>query len=169
MSDRDEVIRLLGSIDASLRQIAKHFQPAAEVADDRELDSQYGDPVVKFNPRDWTGHNMKGRRMSECSPEFLDQLAGVFDYFAGQAEASGETTNSGKLVAPYKRKDAARARGWAKRLRSGWKPARAASSFGDVDTSTGELQDQPFEETSEWINEDPAAELTELTDADIPF
>lgn len=94
-----------------------------QIATDRDLDSQYGDPFIKAkDPRDWTGDSMLGRPFSECPPEYLDLLADRFDYFAEQAEAEGRTTSAGKPVAPYNRKDAARARGWAKRLRGGWKP-----------------------------------------------
>lgn len=181
MSDRDEVIKLLRSIDQRLARIEKQGAQAQgpEVADDRELDSQYGDPVVKFHPRDWTGGNYKGSPFSACPPDLLDQLAGAFDYFARKAEESGETTNAGKPVAPYKRKDAARARGWAKRLRAGWKPAQVASSFGNANAQTGELQDEPaapfddplpgdagFEDSAAWAAASP---LEELTADDIPF
>jgi hypothetical protein len=91
---------------------------AAAIASDKDLDGKYGDEEVRFNPKDWTGTSMKGKRMSKCPPEFLDLLAETFDYFAGEAEEKNETYN-GKPVAPYKRKSAARARGWAKRIREG--------------------------------------------------
>lgn len=123
--DRVEVVRLLRSIDSSLKDIARSLVKAApaEVADDRELDSQYGDPVVKFTPRDWTGDDYRDRRFSECPPDFLEMVANAFDYFAKKAEEADEKTSTGKPVAVYKRKDAARARGWAKRKREqGWKP-----------------------------------------------
>lgn len=115
----NQTIELLRSIDGSLKQLLRLQAKTAppEIADDRELDSQYGDPQVKFMPRDWTGDDYKGARMSECPAELLDMLAETFDYFARKAEESNELTSSGKPVAPYKRKDAARARGWAKRNR----------------------------------------------------
>src|SRR6185312_5752273 len=104
-------------IDASLKQLVAQQRATAPkaVADDRDLDSQYGNPVVKFSPRDWTGDRCTGRKMSDCPAPFLDLLAQTLDYFADQAEAKNELTTSGKPVAPYKRKDAARARGWALR------------------------------------------------------
>lgn len=123
-----EALDVLRSIDATLkamlalaqqRQVqARAAQPKA-VASDRDLDGKYGDPIVKFKPRDWTGPEFKNRRFSECPPEFLDQLAQAFDWFAEQAEARREMTDRGKPVADYKRQDAARARGWAKRVRDG--------------------------------------------------
>jgi len=89
-----------------------------EVASERDLDSQYGDELVRFNPRDWTGEPLKGRFMSECTPDFLDLLAAGHDYFC-QKNATDEKK------AGYERRSAARARGWAKRMRAGWKSARA--------------------------------------------
>lgn len=129
MASNDATNALL-SIDRTLKAILQELRNGsrssgaapADVADDRDLDGKWGDPEVKFNPRDWNGSSCKGFRMSECPAEFLDLLASTFDYFARKADESGETTAAGKPVAPYKRKDAARARGWAKRIRSGRKP-----------------------------------------------
>lgn len=117
----DEALVLLRSIDASLKQLVSQLRTAQPptVASDRDLDSEYGNPLVKFNPRDWTGETMKGARFSQCPAPFLDLLAETFDYFAKQAEANNELTNKGKPAAPYKRTDAARARGWAARVRAG--------------------------------------------------
>jgi hypothetical protein len=159
----EDMLKVLRSIDAKLGQLVRQSGAASvDVADDADLDGTYGNPKVNFNPRDWRGDSMKGVRFSECPAEFLDLLAGAFDYFARKAEESGETTTAGKPVAPYKRKDAARARGWAKRIRAGYA----------VDRSTGELTEgsanampaSTFDE-SEW----PAEPVTELTDNDIPF
>lgn len=127
MGSSDEAIALLRSIDASLKLLVKQ-QRTHVAADDRDLDSQYGNPEVKFNPRDWTGLSFKGRRMSECEPTFLLMLADTLDYFADKAEETDERTTSGKPVAPYKRKDAARARGWAKRIQDGKVPASATAN-----------------------------------------
>lgn len=119
MSDR--AIQLLESIDASLKQLLNQSRAAAPkpIASDRDLDGKYGDPVIKFNPRDWTGPSFKDRRMSECPADFLDLVAATSDYFAQKAESTNERTDAGKPVADYKRADAARARGWAKRIRDG--------------------------------------------------
>lgn len=148
----NETLRLLTSIDASLKTIARALVKTApaEIADDRELDSQYGDPEVKFNPRNWTGDDCKGRHMSECPPEFLDMLAETFDYFARRAEESNELTSNGKPVAVYKRKDAARARGWAKRNRErGWKPVPEPQFAGVTEGDGGDWpKDDGF--SSEW-------------------
>lgn len=121
MSASEETLILLRRIAVAVEKLASGgASSSGEVASDRDLDSQYGDPEVRLNkmPRDWTGPSYKGRKFSECPPELLDMLADMFEYFAKKAEESGETHN-GKPVAPYKRKDAARARGWAKRIRDG--------------------------------------------------
>lgn len=117
----DEALALLRSIDASLKElvaIARGRQPKP-VASDRDLDGKYGDPVVKFNPRDWTGPSCIGRHLSECPAPFLELLAETYDYFAKQADEKNERTDKGRPVSDYKRQDAARARGWVKRIREG--------------------------------------------------
>lgn len=143
MASSDDAIALLRSIDASLKQLVRQTVKSApvDVADDRDLDSQYGDPLVKFHPRDWTGEVCKGRKFSECPADFLDLLAETFDYFARKAEESDERTSTGKPVAPYKRKDAARARGWAKRIRNGYRAPAAVAAGGF---------DEPSDHNSEW-------------------
>lgn len=133
-----EIVALLTSIDASLkalvsRQGATQAAPsgAPAVASDRDLDSQYGDPEVKArDPRDWTGAPMKGLRFSQCPPEYLDMVADRLDYFCSQN--AGETEEDRKKI-KYQKLDAARARGWAARLRAGWKPAPAAEGWPDDD------------------------------------
>jgi hypothetical protein len=130
------------------------------VASDYDLDSEYGDPAVRKNPSRWTGADFAGCKMSECPPEYLDAVASLFDWMADkddEAGRNGETYLSKKTGQPvaksgaFKRKDAARARGWAKRKRDGWAapamnqrqaaPANAtqpkddyADNYGDDDT-----------------------------------
>jgi len=121
MPENPKAIDLLTSIDASLKVLVRMATANAPkpVADDADLDGKYGDPELRFNPRDWTGADFKGRHFSECPAELLEMAAETFDYFARQAEAKNELTDKGKPVAQYKRLDAARARGWAKRVREG--------------------------------------------------
>jgi hypothetical protein len=142
-ANAEDVIAALRSIDASLKTLVQLSQaragaarpatspatsapatrPAPAVAPDTDLDGEYGNPVIKAkDPRDWSGPTMNGRRLSECPAEYLDLLAARYDYFADQQELSNEQTTSGKPRAPYTRREAARARGWARRLRAGWKP-----------------------------------------------
>lgn len=124
----DEVLDVLRSVDATLKEmLALAKQRTAQtraasstaVATDRDLDGKYGDPVLKFDPRDWTGPRFKGRHFSECPPELLDLVAETFEFFGRQADEKHEVTDKGKPVGDYKRQDAARARGWAKRMREG--------------------------------------------------
>jgi hypothetical protein len=143
-----DILEVLRSVDGRLSNLVvlasmgpKSSAPC--IADDRDLDGKYGNPEVRFNPRDWTGESCKNRKMSECPAEFLDLLAETFDYFADQAEQSHELTTTGKPVAPYKRKDAARARGWAVRVRAhGQKTPSQAGPPGWADAPTDD--DVPF-------------------------
>ena len=118
---------LLATIDASLQELIRLTvstqNPATvtgAIADDRDLDSKFGDEVVRFVPRDWTGESFKGYAMSDCPPELLEMLAETYDYFAGKNE--GILTDKGKPKSDFDRRSARRARGWAKRLRDGYKP-----------------------------------------------
>jgi hypothetical protein len=139
-------IDLLASIDASLKKlvaIAERRQSirgggassSPAIAPDRDLDSQYGDEEIKGkDPRDWSGESMKGRRMSECPPEYLDMIAERYDYFAQKNDAEGKKDDRGRPKSNYDRRSAARARGWAARLRAGWKPpAPTPLDESDVD------------------------------------
>ena len=63
---------------------------------------------------------MQGRRFSECPPEYLDLVANRLDYFAGQND--GEPGPEAAKKARWNRLDASRARGWAARIRAGYKP-----------------------------------------------
>lgn len=86
----------------------------ARVASQSDLDSTYGDPIVKAkDPRDWAGDAMNGKHFSECPAEYLDLLADRYDYFAEREDDAKK--------AKYNRLDAARARGWAARIRDGYK------------------------------------------------
>lgn len=88
----------------------------AAVAPDFDLDGQWGDPEVRKDSPQWIkngGASYVGRKFSECPSDYLEALAAFFDWKAGKDEATGEPE---KLkYAGYARKDAARARGWAKR------------------------------------------------------
>lgn len=143
-----EALDVLRSIDASLKKLvrlAERRQSAAAgpvIASDRELDGRYGNPVIKFDPRDWSGESFKGAHMSQCPAEYLDMVAETFDYFARTAEEKDERTERGKPVAEFKRADAARARGWAKRVREGKVPQErhepvGAAAGGGWDESGG--------------------------------
>lgn len=143
MAAGEQILQVLARIEAKLDQVLaqKPAQASAgeAVADDRDLDGSHGDPQVRAKPRDWSGEDFKGRRYSETTPEFLDLLAGMLDYFAGRQ------TDAKK--ASYDRRDAARARGWARRLRAGWKPAAPAVGFDD---GKSDFDDSGFSAPGEW-------------------
>lgn len=131
MSDETERLDDLITIAIETREILREIltlskarkaaQPS-NVASDADLDGQYGDEKIKSKPRDWTGDFTSLQRMSESDPAMLDMLAERCDYFAAKDEAAGTLTDSGKPKAQYSRTSAKRARGWAARLRAGWKP-----------------------------------------------
>lgn len=115
---------------------------SGRVAPDRELDDpKFGDMVVKFDPRDWPGESYKGAHWSECSPEFLDCLAVMFDDFAANPKPGKEQ------YAKNDRANAERVRGWAKRLRSGWTapPRNDAPPSGGFDGGSPPLGAPPPE------------------------
>jgi hypothetical protein len=112
----DETLKDLLALSKSKR--AATPKPTDDVALHVDLDSKYGDPLIKAkSPKDWTGPDMTGRHMSECPPDYLDLVATRLDYFAGK-EADPTKKHYNEL-------DAARARAWAARLRSGYQPKTA--------------------------------------------
>lgn len=140
-----ETLSVLRSIDTTLKAMlrlvsAAAVKPVAEtgaskkVATDADLDGKYGNPVINAkDPRDWTGPTMKGRKFSECPAEYLELVADRLDYFAEQAEKEGKLTSTGKPVAPFNRADAARARGWAWRIRQGTHVPPPVEEAGEID------------------------------------
>jgi hypothetical protein len=95
-------------------------QPAAyEVATDEDLDGQYGNPEVRKDPPRWSGQSHIGCRYSECPPEYLETLAGFLMWKAGKDDEKDERDSKGNLKSKWSRLDAARARGWAARIRGG--------------------------------------------------
>lgn len=119
-----------------------------QVASDSLLDSEYGDPEIKKDPPRWEGESFAGRRYSETTPEFLDQMAGFNDWRADQDDLTGAKDKRGRPKSGWARKDAALARGWAARLRKGWKPKTAAApgatAASDEDYGDGGDDDIPF-------------------------
>jgi hypothetical protein len=118
------------------------------VADDADLDGEWGDPEVRKDPPRWAGPPMVGRKYSQTSAEYLDSLAGFLAWKAGKDDEKGDEQSA--KYAGYARKDAARARGWAARMRSpGWALRATAQP--------------PAEDTSPPVEEEFAG------DDDIPF
>lgn len=115
------------------------------VATDRELDSQWGDPQVKLVPKTWTaGGVVKGQKFSTCPADFLDVLAETMDYFAEKNDAKGAKDSKDRPLSYYDRKNARFARGWAKRLRSGWAPPDAPNFGGASANGSANGSANPF-------------------------
>lgn len=156
MADRDRVVALIEEQNTLLRAILQALSPdapaargaAGAVASDRDLDGQYGNPEVRTDPKRWNGPTFKGRRYSECSPEFLDVLAEFLEWQGQQSDRKNERTNNNKPVGDYRRQDAARARGWAKRIREGkvQQPQRETPS----ERQPAFAQGNEFEEVGDW-------------------
>lgn len=106
----------LGAGGAPVAAAPAQAAPAGgEVASDEDLASKYGDPQVRKDPTRWSGPSYAGCKYSQCPSDYLETLASLLDWQADQSEKKGEMLNNGKPRAPYLRRDAARARGWAKR------------------------------------------------------
>lgn len=144
-----DVIDTLRSIDAHLAALVAHFGIGAKptvtantsavpaIAPDHDLDSKYGNPAVRAkDPRDWTGESQLGKPFSECPPAYLELVADRLEYFASQEEDAKK--------ARYNRLDASRARGWAQRLRTGWKAPEAVAGFPSDNGAMVDSDDIPF-------------------------
>lgn len=127
-----------------LRRIADALErahpPPAPVVD---LDGKRGDPEVRFEPRGWNGAPFKGRKYSDCPPDYLELVAKALDHFAANPKPDADPKK-----AQYDRLDAARARGWAARKRNGWAPNPPSPAPGwekpDLRTSSAPASDVPF-------------------------
>lgn len=105
-------------------------------ASEKDLDSSRTlQARVKFDPRGWRGGSCKGRVLWQCPPEFLDAYASTLSYMAEHPKPGKER------YAEYDRLDAGRARGYARRLRSGWTPP--AGSCPPVDSVTDSAVQAP--------------------------
>lgn len=117
MGAGDDILARLSVIEGKIDKLLSASGTGGAIADDADLDSKYGDPQVKFAPRDWKGTDYKGCNYSTTEPEFLAMLAGALDFFATRA------TDAQKKQ--WNLRDAARARGWMKRMEAGWKSPHA--------------------------------------------
>ena len=114
----DEAMRLLRECHAMLSAM----RPPASQALHVDLDGPHGDPIVKAkSPKDWTGADMTGQRFSECPAEYLDLVASRLDWFAVRENDATKRR--------YNELDAARARGWAARIRAGWTAPKPADAW----------------------------------------
>lgn len=155
MTGAEDIAEILRTVQRIEKMLLSKGTPSAGVtttagpaqgvcASDADLDGEYGDPEIRKDPPRWTGESFATRHYSQSTPEFLDNLAGFLDWKAGKddeaANASPGTPEAEAKVkyARWARKDAARARGWAKRLRAGWKPAAPAAEDSFMDGDDGD-------------------------------
>lgn len=106
-------------------------QSGGAVADAADLDGKYGDEEMKFHLKEkwWQGGgDYAGKRMSQCPADYLDAVAKANDAQAHMMNKSGDAEEAKKAV--YRSRTAARARGWAARIRSG---AVKQVAFDDAD------------------------------------
>lgn len=135
-----EQIRVLRALADGVLAAQGGGASSGAVAPDAELDSQYGDPSVTKNPPRYVGPSCIGQRFSQCPPEYLDAMASFCDWKAGKDDAAGTKDKKGRPKGDWARKDAARARGWARRIRAGWKPP--------VQAQVGEFPGDSFESSA---------------------
>lgn len=128
-----EKIGALGARVAALESLVKRLESGGgqasggggnregRVASDQDLDGQYGDPEIRYDPKEkyWTGASHVGRRFSECPSDYLLAMATgleatVWGLEKGAKEDPAEAEVKLKK-AKFKSLDAARARGWARR------------------------------------------------------
>lgn len=123
MSQLDRIEALLVSIDKRMAsgaaQTAAKSSSGGAVAADADLDSQWGNEPIKKMPsaKYWQGDDFTGSVMSECPADFLDAFAKYKEACAYMNDKAGDETKA--KYAGYDRKSAARARGWAQRIRAG--------------------------------------------------
>lgn len=115
-----------------------------EVADAAELDSQWGNPQIRKDPPRWSGESFAGCRFSECSPEYLDTVASFNDWRADQDDKAGAVDAKGRPKSYFARKDAARARGWAARIRAS-QPASPSPHARPAGHTSSAASRQPYQ------------------------
>ncbi len=139
-------------------------------ATDHELDGQYGDPDVAFLPRAYTaGGVVKKQKYSRCPPAFLEILAEAYDQFAERSDREGNKDSKGKPKSGWDRKNARLARGWARRITTGWKPPPPPSFGGAATTPLGTPSANPWgTRSSGWGTTSSAPEPNPVEETPLP-
>jgi hypothetical protein len=141
----ERIAKALESGAGSKAANGKSGGKGGEVAPDSDLDSQYGDPVINKDPPKWSGESYIGCTYSQTSPEYLDNLAGFCDWRAKKDDEAGAVDKNNRPKSFYAKKDAARARGWAARLRNGWGAGANAQAAKAASAAVANDDDQlPF-------------------------
>lgn len=137
----DTIAVRLSAIEARLAALesrpASAGSTSGSVAPDADLDSQWGDPVVRKDPKRWLengGASYVGVPFSQCPPDYLYALASLADWKASKDDEKG--TEEAAKYAKYARKDAARARGWAARAGKVAQVPQAAPAKRTIDADS---------------------------------
>lgn len=95
----------------------KETKVGAEPVRVEEMNGKYDDPIVMRDPPKWSKGSFVGKKYSECTPEFLKDLAGFLDWAAADDKKNKTLTQKGKERYVYRERDAKRARYWADKIR----------------------------------------------------
>lgn len=91
------------------------------VASLKELKGKYTDREVRKDPPKYTGPSCVGLKWSQCTPDYLDDLASFTEWRIGKEkekpEAEQRRTQKGELAWKYDERDAKLIRAWAMKLR----------------------------------------------------
>ena len=123
MTLEERIAKLELAVAALVKKPVQSGEKApAQVADDNLLDKDWADMVINKDPPRTQQPSHIGKRMSECSEAYLLDYASFFDWKArkGREENPPRLNNNGK---PWYERDeliAKIARGWARRVASGW-------------------------------------------------
>ena len=109
--------------------VALSSPPVGDIkpAPDADLMSEYGDAVIKKDPKRWTGPSMVGKKMSQTTPEYCDSVLGLAIWKMTKDLEAGDAKK-----ASYARRDAERALGWRLKLEAGYKPAAPSDDEDDL-------------------------------------
>ena len=152
------VERVAAGLTQALRRIDALEHALDLFCTNEQLDGQRGDPKVRFDPKGWRGDKCKGKKASECPPDFLDAYASTIQWFADNPKpidenlghaAREEAIKDRDKGVKFDKLDAKRCRSWARRKRlDGWKPPPPPpepAGLGDLPALGGSLGgDDPF-------------------------
>ena len=116
-----QILTMLQQLGKTIRALAAHvgMDPVlllVEPADDRDLDSEWGNPALDRAPKNWTGEALEGRHFSDLQPATLRALARHYASLAEWHDSKNNVDAKGRPKSGYARRDASRALGWALRL-----------------------------------------------------
>ena len=148
----EDRVTTLEGIVAAMRAASENSKPVDLTAD------KYADFSVRKCPPKWIdsgGRDYSGEPISTTTPEFCDAIASFLDWQAAKDEEKNysyvnQTTGKTVFPAQYARKDAARARAWAVKLRAtpqaaGWTPPKARQAPAPAgDYGTNDNDEIPF-------------------------